>query len=96
MREPNDWRLTHQLTYFKGVELAWRSYRAFREGWEHDHCEFCWSEFAERDDPEVLHDGYATLDEMQWVCPTCFEDFKDLFEWHVVELPSSNHVESEG
>jgi hypothetical protein len=46
MREPNDWRLTNQLNYFKGVDLAWRRYRAYREGWEHDHCEFCFSEFA--------------------------------------------------
>jgi hypothetical protein len=84
MREPDDWRLTNQLAYFKGVELSWRRYRAFRQGWEHDHCVFCWSEFAEREDAEVLHEGYATIDEMKWVCPTCFEDFKDIFEWRVL------------
>lgn len=84
MREPNDWRLTNQLTYFRGVELVWRRYRAFREGWEHDHCEFCWSKLQEGEDAQTLHEGYATLDEMRWLCLSCFLDFRDLFEWRVV------------
>ncbi|MEA2165096.1 MAG: hypothetical protein QOK37_3223 [Thermoanaerobaculia bacterium] len=89
MREPNDWRLRNQLTYLKGVVLEWRPYRAFREGWEHDHCEFCWDKFAEGDDADVLHAGYATADELRWICATCFADFKDLFAWVVVaeQLP---------
>ena len=87
MREPNDWRLINQLTYFTGVELGWRRYRVFREGWDHDHCEFCWAKFAEREDSEVLHEGYATPDELKWVCGPCFEDFKDLFGWIVVASP---------
>lgn len=88
MREPNDWRLTNQLAYLKGVVLEWRSCRAFREGWEHDHCEFCWVKFAEGDDADVLHDGYATADELRWVCANCFADFQDLFAWVVVAEPT--------
>jgi hypothetical protein len=88
MREPNDWRLRNQLSYFKRAELSWRDYRAFRPGWEHDHCEFCSAKFSEGNDSEALHAGFTTCDEYRWVCPQCFADFKDLFEWRViVEAP---------
>jgi hypothetical protein len=83
MREPNDWRLRNQFAYLRGLSLIWQRYRALNEGWDHDHCEFCWSKFAEHDNPEVLREGYTTPDTMHWVCSACFEDFKDLFEWQV-------------
>jgi hypothetical protein len=41
--------------------------------------------------PEVLTEGYATTDEPphaaddHWICPTCFEDFAEAFEWRVHE-----------
>lgn len=85
MREPNDWRLRNQFAYLQGVVLEWRAYQAFREGWEHDHCELCWDKFAEGDDADVLHEGYATEDELRWVCATCFVDFQHLFAWVVAE-----------
>ena len=37
----------------------------------------------DEDHPEILREGYATQDEYRWVCQTCFNDFKDLFEWTV-------------
>ena len=83
----SDWRLTNQLTYLRGAALSFRRYRAYREGWEHDHCEFCFAEFAERDDPGVLREGYATEDEYRWICGQCFADFADLFEWTVAGKP---------
>jgi len=81
MREPNDWRLTNQLSYLKGVPLTWRPYSEYREGWDHDRCAFCWATFALADIPEAVREGYATPDEYYWVCKACFEDFQDLFEW---------------
>jgi hypothetical protein len=84
MHEPNDWRLTNQLEYLKGAQLSRRTYRAPRPNWDHDHCEFCWAEFSERDEPPVLHEGFTTRDEYRWVCPTCFDDFKNLFEWQIL------------
>ena len=80
MREEGDWRLTNQLSYFKGATLSWQRYRP-TDRWEHDHCEFCWIKFRDDEDPEILREGYATPDGYRWVCQTCFEDFKDLFEW---------------
>jgi hypothetical protein len=83
MREENDWRLTNQLSYFKGATLVWRRYSRPSEAWEHDHCEFCWAKFMDEDHPEILREGYTTHDEYRWVCQSCFNDFRDLFEWTV-------------
>ena len=84
MREPNDWRLTNQLSYFRGATLRWQAYRRYREDWDHDHCEFCGTKFAEPDAPGTLHEGYTTTDNRRWVCRACFDDFADLFAWLVV------------
>lgn len=83
MREPNDWRLNSQEKYLKGVTLYRKAYVRYSETWEHDHCEFCWDKFMEGSEPDVLHDGYATDDNYRWICQTCFDDFKDLFDWKV-------------
>ena len=75
----SDWRLQNQDKYLKGVRLHWSEYRKFREGWEHDHCEFCSRKFSETGGE--LSSGYTTEDRYHWVCSQCFEDFKTLFEW---------------
>ena len=41
MMNKNDWRLTNQINYLFQKTLIKRRYEPFREGWEHDHCEFC-------------------------------------------------------
>ncbi len=100
MTESSDWRLQGQDAYLRGVELQWKRYRAHSETWEHDHCSFCWTKFA---DPEfstahrelagredTLVEGYTTTSEHEqgadyhWVCARCFSDFADAFEWRVV------------
>ena len=83
----SDWRLTFQERFLKGVTLAHRRYRRYaaNPNWDHDHCAFCWAKFMIEDHPDVLHQGYATLDDYHWICETCFEDFKEKFGWVVVE-----------
>lgn len=44
-----------------------------------NHCNFCWATFSEYDDD--LHEGYCTPDETYWICPECFNDFKEMFHW---------------
>jgi hypothetical protein len=67
--------------------------------WNHDHCEFCSRDFcaaayASGDDPPALTEGWAARgpagrpdeqrrDNYHWVCPTCFQDFKDHFGWTI-------------
>ena len=83
----HDWRLTNQEDYLKGVTLLHRKYRQYKhnENWDHDHCEFCWAEFCLKDCPGSIQEGYSTQDDYHWICPKCFEDFKDQFQWSVVE-----------
>ncbi len=75
----DDWRLQGQERYLKGEALRWARYRPPREGWDHDHCEFCTRKFSEA--PEDCHEGYQTLDGYHWVCKECHDDFKDSFGW---------------
>ena len=84
--DSTDWRLQGQEEYLKGVELRWQIYGRYPKGpdWDHDHCEFCWAKFMVEDYPEVLPEGYTTLDEYRWICSGCCEDFKEMFEWRVV------------
>jgi hypothetical protein len=74
-----DWRLQGQEQYLKGVPLYKMVYRKYREGWEHDHCEFCSAKFSEG--PCDLNSGYCTADQYRWVCDSCYADVKDLFLW---------------
>ena len=86
MPRSSDWRLRGQEAYLAGVELARRQYRRYpeNESWDHDHCEFCYGKFMEGDDPDILHQGYCTLDEYRWICEACFNDFRARFKWRVV------------
>ncbi len=83
MQDNSDWRLTNQEKYLKGVSLKLRKYKGYRDGRDHDHCEFCWKKFSESPGETVLNQGYATEDNYRWICIQCFEDFKNLFEWNI-------------
>jgi predicted Fe-S protein YdhL (DUF1289 family) len=43
------------------------------------------AKFMVEDYPDVLHVGYATLDEYHWICEDCFRDFREDFEWKVLD-----------
>ena len=83
-----DWRLTGQEECLSGVSLRWRTYARWSESWDHDHCEFCGAKFMVEETPDVLHEGYCTLDEYRWICSTCFADFRARFSWDVDEAHS--------
>jgi hypothetical protein len=87
MQEDGDWRLRGQENYLKGVTLVHRKYRQYESdpNWDHDHCEFCWTEFCLKDNPTSIQEGYATQDDYHWICAKCFEDFKASFQWSVIE-----------
>jgi hypothetical protein len=91
MDDDSDWRLTNQADYLTGVELRRQTYRRppHNPDWDHDHCSFCWAKFAVEDRPEVLHEGYCTLDEYNWVCTGCFADFREMFGWREVTVPEA-------
>jgi hypothetical protein len=92
MIEPNDWRITNQANYLTGAVFEKRIWHTKHPHWDHDHCEFCAEKFSERQDD--LHEGYCTLDGKHWVCPACFEDFKDMFGFRVEQQLSIDDEET--
>ena len=65
------------------------AYQPHREGWDHDHCAGCWAKFAAHgsDLEPIQKEGYTTTTDYQrgpqyeWVCLTCFQDFKEAMGW---------------
>jgi hypothetical protein len=83
MKKQNDWRLQGQEKYLQGATLSWKRYVKPSAAWDHDHCEFCWEKFMEAETLEqTVQAGYVTADD-RWICPQCFADFAELFEWTV-------------
>jgi hypothetical protein len=86
MVEDNDWRITNQAKYLHGVTVQYRCYQKPNAEWDHEHCSFCWAKFMDEADlhaqPDALHEGYLTEDN-HWICTTCFNDFREQFDWHV-------------
>jgi hypothetical protein len=83
MRESNDWRLTNQESYLKGVALEKRHYEPASKENDHDHCEFCSAKFMVAAMPDTIQKGYSTPNGYRWICVACFEDFADVFNWEV-------------
>ena len=79
MIEEDDWRLNGQEEYLRGVHLRLKPYLLGYPGYDHDHCEFCWQKIAAFDYPDAQREGYATDDNLRWVCQQCFADFRELF-----------------
>ena len=79
MVEKNDWRLMNQEKYLKNKNLLHINYNQ-EKNHDHDHCAFCMEKFTTEQ-----HKGYCTEDYYYWICEKCFDDFKGLFNWTVVE-----------
>ncbi len=81
--ENKDWRLRGQEGYLSGKTLYYRKWADFRKHCEHDHCEFCWDKFSEASD--TLSEGYTTEDNYYWICEDCYNSFKEMFNWTLIE-----------
>lgn len=87
----DDWRLRGQESNLLCAELERTSYSPPNPEWDHDHCEFCWTKFMDADAPNVLRVGYKTVTAAEWICDSCFADFKSRFKW-VVKPQSGSEV----
>lgn len=82
MAELDDWRLANQVEYLKGATLFFKNYGDRKTTIDHDHCEFCFTKFSDNI-PDTLKVSYATADDYRWICPPCFEDFKNMFQFKI-------------
>ena len=81
MLQKNDWRIMSQDSYIHGRSFKKNVYHAYRPGWDHDHCIYCTEKFAEEKlSSGSIQEGYSTIDEGLWVCPQCYEDFKNYYD----------------
>ncbi len=75
----SDWRLRCQKEYLYGATLVHQSYKPGVLFNDHDHCAFCMDKFGlQKDDLKI---GYSTEDNYHWICPQCYNDFKEQFKW---------------
>jgi len=82
----SDWRLKGQMDYLKGVRLMHSKWVTLEEQWDHDHCEFCMATL----DASTQAMAYCTEDYYYWVCEQCYNDFKEVFEWVLVDEPDDD------
>jgi len=81
MIKKDDWRLVGgEEDVWQDKQLLHKHWEKYRSGWDHDHCEFCGKKLSKPTDI-----GYCTTDQYYWICEACFNDFKDMFQWKVVE-----------
>lgn len=78
---PDDWRLQGQERFLKGASLKLTLWSTPNPEWDHDHCEFCWIKFGKTGMSGAIQQGYVTDDLKHWICPQCFQDFRERFEW---------------
>lgn len=76
----DDWRYTGQDRYLQAVSLKYCAFDGKKH--DHEHCGFCFAKFSDLEGD--LHVGYTTEDEYHWICEKCFQDFKSLFNWKII------------
>lgn len=81
MVQKDDWRLTCQEEYLKNCNVELKEYKSKIDS-DHRHCAFCWAKFSDNDND--LHSGYYS-ETGHWICPACFNDFKDMFGWEIID-----------
>ena len=72
------WRLQGQEKYLGNKQLIKVDIYSFKNKMQkkdafHEHCEFC------MDKIENLEEAYTTKNFYRWICPKCFNDFKESF-----------------
>ena len=79
----NDWRNMGQIDYLYRKQLKFVAY--LKKFGDHEHCEFCSEKISYFSG--ILNMGYYSVDTKYkyWICPKCYEDFKDIFQWSLEE-----------
>ena len=89
-----DWRLMGQEKYLKNKKIIavlpneYAKTRSDGDFW-HEHCEFCTEKILK----STKEKCYCTTDYYRWICPTCFNDFKEMFGWELVDPNDKNNLE---
>lgn len=84
-----DWRIMGQPGYLFRKNLYYKTFIPYFDDQhpDHAHCEFCNNYFSleKVSDNHYLHEGYYEPESKSWICETCFQDFKEIFQWTVIK-----------
>lgn len=71
----------------EGMKNIKFEYKDFLNLGEHEHCKFCWHKFMKNPNgqKDCSNQGYCSTDGKYWVCEECYDDFKLLFNWKLVD-----------
>lgn len=83
--ETDDWRLNFgkEPSFYGKYRWSLKKWTKTSPHWDHDHCEFCWQKISDIDNPDIQPEGWADDEEKFWVCKSCFEDFKEMYQWEL-------------
>lgn len=77
-----DWRLNGQERYLYGAQIKRMKFCNKATKSDHEHCEFCFEKISDHTD--TIHEAYCTEDEYYWICDNCYNDFKSIFHWKLI------------
>lgn len=59
------------LQNYYGQSYDPKEFDLIEDGWEHDHCEFCWITISDCDHEKCSHQAYTCEDVL--ICPDCYQ-----------------------
>lgn len=77
-----DWRRMGQEKFLLNKKLKYKKYDGDISKGAHEHCSFCYELISSKG---PITEAYCTLDEENWICKKCYDDFKDEFHWIIIE-----------
>ena len=96
---PRKDRWLEDFGHLRGLTLHHRKYFLWAAHWDHDHCELCNRTFLVPGTPWATSDsvteGWATEDEYDWVCDSCYAKHRLRFRWATREPIATDRPDTE-
>lgn len=84
MVEKKDWRLLNDVWHLKGQSInPTDSEELHIHMPQLKHCAFCWCEMKDTFPHHTR--WYLPLDRSCCICEACFQDFKEMFDWKLLD-----------
>ena len=56
---------------YSGKKFDPEKFVLVENGWDHDHCRFCWATISDCDHKKCVHEAYDS--NCGWICPDCYQ-----------------------
>ena len=80
----NDWReeLLYTVDETQGYSFKKIAYHSTEKS-DHEHCSICFTKIGDDEHCQCEHIGFFCKETGDWLCASCFDDFKTLFNWSI-------------